>query len=67
MEMAFSTLSQFLLLGMSSGGSGSYAQSAGGQEFFQMALKGWVTNIEETLNKMLVPKLFALNPELVPI
>ena len=65
MEMAFSTLSQFLLLGMGSGGgSGSYAQSVGGQEFFQMALKGWVTNIEETLNKMLVPKLFALNPEL---
>lgn len=57
--IARSVLAQFLTLG--SGRVGSYALSKDMKDLFQLALKGWLDRIEETINKYMVDRLLALN------
>lgn len=59
--MARSVLSQFLMLGTSSGGVGSYALSESHSDIFIMALKGLIRQIEEHINFYLIPDLIQFN------
>ena len=67
-EITTATLTQFLDMGASSsggGGGGSFGQQTVQQDFFQMSMEGWAKNIEDTLNKQLVPRLFHMNPSMM--
>lgn len=57
--IARSVLAQFLTLG--SGRVGSLALSKDHSNLFRLAVKGFLNVIQETINRFLVPKLFALN------
>lgn len=59
LEMARSFLAQFLMLGQT--GMGSWALSSDQTEVFTVALHSIITNIEETINRYLVPPLFRFN------
>ena len=60
-EMARSVLAQFLMLGTSSGDTGSYALAQSHSDIFIMALKGLMQNIEDHINSYLIPKLVEYN------
>lgn len=57
--IARSVLAQFLTLGQ--GRVGSYALSRDMRDLFHLALKGFLDQIEETVNRYLVEPLFRLN------
>lgn len=58
-EIARSFLTQFLLLGQ--GTTGSWALGRDQREMFEVALSAILMNIEETMNRFLVPPLFRIN------
>lgn len=57
--IARSVLAQFLTLGQ--GRVGSYALSKDMRDLFHLAVKGWLDRIEETINRYMVDRLFAMN------
>lgn len=57
-EIARNFLAQFLLLGQS---SGSWALSRDMSDVFEIALMAILRNLEETINRFMVPPLFRLN------
>jgi len=57
--IARSVLAQFLTMGQ--GQVGSYALSRDHRDLFHIAVKGHLNNIQETINRFLVPKIFELN------
>lgn len=58
-EIARSFLTQFLMLGQ--GTSGSWALGRDQREMFEVALGAILKNLEETMNRFLVPPLFRVN------
>ena len=58
-EMLMSSLAAFLQLG--TGEVGSWALSRDQRGLFQVAIEGWVSNIEDTFNRFAVPDLIQLN------
>lgn len=62
-DIATSVLAEFILLGMDK--VGSFALVKGKKDFFQLALGGWVDSIAETFNRYAIPRLLALNPQLM--
>lgn len=70
-DIARTILADFIMLG--SGDKGSFALSKDKSKMFTRALSGWLTSIATTMNRHLVPKVWALNnfdraimPHLVP-
>jgi hypothetical protein len=59
-EMMMAALSQFLRLGQG-GAGGSYALSSDQRDIFQIAIRGWMAKIRNTLNRGPVKKLLLLN------
>ncbi len=58
-NMLISVLAAFLEFGTSR--VGSFALASSSRSFFEVALEGYITIIEETFNKIFVPLLFELN------
>lgn len=70
-DIARTILADFVMLG--SGDKGSFALSKDKSKMFTRALSGWLESITTTINRHLVPKLWAINafdrsimPHLVP-
>ena len=59
LEIARSFLAQFLMLGQ--GDTGSFALSKDQTDVFELAITAIVSNLEETINRFMVPLLFRLN------
>lgn len=58
-EIARTVMADFMMLGSTD--SGSFALSRDKSNLFIRAIKGWMDSIAETLNRKLIPKLFAMN------
>lgn len=58
-EIARTVMADFMMLGSTD--SGSFALSRDKSSLFIRAIKGWMDSIAETLNRKLIPKLFAMN------
>ena len=58
-RMAMVALAQFIHLGMNQVGARSLGESS--QDFFTLAVSGWVDSIYDTLNRFAVERLFQLN------
>ncbi len=61
-EILQSALAEFIMLGMTAGGVGSYALSQDKTAMFLKALETYLAAVEETINRHAVPRLFKLNP-----
>ena len=59
LEMARNFLAQFLMLGQ--GATGSWALGRDQRDMFEVALGAILQNVEETLNRFLLPPIFRLN------
>ncbi|MHB8123502.1 MAG: phage portal protein family protein [Desulfuromonadaceae bacterium] len=62
-EILQSALAEFIMLGVSAGGVGSYALSQDKTAMFLKALETYLAGVEDTLNRHAVPRLFKLNPK----
>lgn len=60
-EIAMAFLAQFLRLGQSGQKVGSYALSRDQRDLFHLSIKSILDNMEETVNRFLVPPLMRLN------
>lgn len=60
-EIATAFLAQFLRLGQSAGGRGSYALSRDHKDFFYLAIGAIADSIEQTINRYAVAKLMRMN------
>jgi len=58
-EIAVTVLAQFIMLGMER--TGSYALAKEQTDMFYICLEGWYDAIATTINRIAVPRLFALN------
>lgn len=62
-QIAMTILADFILLGHEN--VGSFALSSDKTELFAVALGSWLDMMENTLNRVAVPRLFELNPDLI--
>lgn len=58
-QIAMSCLAQFMFLGIE--GVGSFALSENQMGLFHRCLEGWMKKIAEVMNRIAIPRLFALN------
>jgi hypothetical protein len=61
-RIAVTMLAQFVMLGMER--IGSFALSTDQNDFFKLAVQGFINRFAETINIYAVPRLFMLNPTL---
>jgi hypothetical protein len=64
-RIAATILAQFIMLGMDR--VGSFALSRNQNDLFLAAVQSILSNIASTLNRVAVPRLFALNPKFAPL
>lgn len=63
---AVTVLGDFILLGSQANTGSGKALSVDKTELFQDAIEAWLDMIADTINRYAIPRLFALNPGLLP-